>query len=177
MIQAGEQAHSLLPNKYTFIPDLSHHLKSCYMNLLQRIEYWGDRHHPKWADIIRIALGLFLCYKGMDFLNNMSDLIGIISPNKYQDSIWYILAGHYTVFAHIAGGIFLALGVLTRMACLIQIPILLGAVFFLSTNEEMLRPYSELFLTILVLLLLIYFLIAGNGPWAVKIKEDKSKPE
>ncbi|HEU4858700.1 MAG TPA: DoxX family membrane protein, partial [Chitinophagaceae bacterium] len=71
----------------------------------------------------------------------------------------------------------LALGVFTRMACLIQIPILLGAVFFVSTNEEMLRPYSELLLSIIVLLLLIYFLIAGNGPWSIKIKEDKSKPE
>jgi len=128
-------------------------------------------------DIIRIALGLFLCYKGVDFLNNMSALVSLMTSNKYPTSFWYLLAGHYTVFAHIAGGICLALGVFTRMACLIQIPILLGAVFFVSTNEEMLRPYSELFLTILVLLLLIYFLIVGNGPWSVKIKEDKSKPE
>jgi len=63
------------------------------------------------------------------------------------------------------------------MACLIQIPILLGAVFFVSTNEEMLRPYSELLLSILVLLLLIYFLIAGNGPWSVKLKESKNKSD
>jgi len=165
----------LLPNKYNFIPDLSHHLKSCCMNLLQRLEYWGEHHHPKWIDIVRIALGLFLCYKGADFLNHMSDLVGMMSSNKYPNSIWYILAGHYTVFAHIAGGICLALGVFTRMACLLQIPVMLGAVFFVSTNKEMLRPYSELFLSILVLLLLIYFLIAGNGPWSVKITEDKSK--
>ena len=147
------------------------------MNILQRLEYWGDRHHPKWIDIVRIALGLFLVYKGWDFLNHMSDLTGIMSTNKYPDSIWYLLAGHYTVFVHIAGGACLALGVFTRIACLFQIPILLGAVFFLSTNEEMLRPYSDIFLTILVLLLLIYFSIAGNGPWSVKIKEDKSKSD
>jgi hypothetical protein len=54
---------------------------------------------------------------------------------------------------------------------------MLGAVFFVGTNEEMLRPYSELLLTILVLLLLIYFLIAGNGPWSVKVNEDKSKSD
>jgi putative oxidoreductase len=145
------------------------------MNLIQRLEFWGDRHHPRWMDIVRIALGLFLVYKGWDFLNHMSDLISVMSSNKYPNSIWYILAGHYTVFVHIAGGACLALGVFTRIACLLQIPVLLGAVFFLSTNEEMLRPYSELFLSIIVLLLLIYFSIAGNGPWSVKIKEDKSK--
>ena len=147
------------------------------MNLIQRLEYWGEHHHPRWMDIVRIALGIFLCYKGVDFLNNMSDLLTLMSSNKYPTSFWYLLAGHYTVFAHIAGGICLALGVFTRMACLIQIPVLLGAVFFVGTNEEMLRPYSELFLTILVLLLLIYFLIAGNGPWAVKLKESKTKSD
>jgi putative oxidoreductase len=147
------------------------------MNLIQRLEFWGDRHHPRWMDIVRIALGIFLCYKGVDFLNNMSHLISLMTSNKYPTSFWFMLAGHYTVFAHIAGGICLALGVLTRMACIIQIPILLGAVFFVSTNEEMLRPYSELLLSILVLLLLIYFLIAGNGPWSVKLKESKNKSD
>ena len=145
------------------------------MNILQRLEYWGDRHHPRWMDIVRIALGLFLVYKGVDFLNNMSELISLMTSNKYPTSFWFILAGHYTVFAHIVGGICLALGVFTRLACIIQIPVLLGVVFFVSTNEEMLRPYSELFLTILVLLLLIYFLVAGNGPWSITFSEDKSK--
>jgi uncharacterized membrane protein YphA (DoxX/SURF4 family) len=62
---------------------------------------------------------------------------------------------------------------MTRLACVIQIPVMLGAIFFLSTNKEMLRPYSELFLSILVLLLLIYFMIAGNGPWSIKMEEEK----
>jgi uncharacterized membrane protein YphA (DoxX/SURF4 family) len=145
------------------------------MNLLQRFEYWGDRHHPKWMDIVRIALGIFLCYKAIDFLNNMSDLVNLMSHKTSFGSFTYILAGHYAVFAHLLGGILLIFGVLTRFACLIQIPVLLGAIFFVGSNGDMLRPYSELFLSILVLLLLIYFLIAGNGPWSVKMNEEKKK--
>jgi putative oxidoreductase len=146
------------------------------MNFLQRLEHWGDRHHPAWMDIIRIVLGIFLIYKGIDFLNHMSDLISLMSANNsYFGDFAYVLAGHYAVGAHILGGIFLTLGVYTRAACLIQIPVLLGAVFFLGTNQEMLRPYSELALTIIVLLLLIYFLIAGNGPWSVKLEEPEKK--
>jgi putative oxidoreductase len=145
------------------------------MNLLQRFEYWGDRHHPKWMDIVRIALGIFLCYKAIDVLNNMSDLISLMSRKTSFGSFTYILAGHYAVFAHLLGGILLIFGVLTRFACLIQIPVLLGAIFFVGSNGDMLRPYSELFLSILVLLLLIYFLIAGNGPWSVKMNEEKKK--
>src|SRR5829696_1505893 len=102
------------------------------MNLLQRLEYWGDRHHPRWMDIVRIALGIFLIYKGVDFLNNMSDLVGLMANQTSFGDFTYVLAGHYAVFAHILGGLLLIFGVLTRFACLIQIPVMLGAIFFLS---------------------------------------------
>jgi putative oxidoreductase len=145
------------------------------MNLLHRLEFWGDRHHPRWMDFVRIALGAFLLYKGFDFLQNMSRLLGLMSKNPYFGDFSYFLAGHYVVFAHILGGILLILGVLTRAACLIQIPVMLGAIFFVSTNQEMLKPYSQLAVSIIVLLLLIYFLIAGNGPLALKIPPEEDK--
>ena len=142
------------------------------MDLLHRLEFWGDRHHPRWMDIVRIALGVFLVYKAVDFLNNMSDLVSLMSQNTSFGSFAYILAGHYVVFAHLLGGILLIFGVLTRFACVIQIPVLIGAIFFVGTNKEMLRPYSELLVSIIVLLLLVYFLIAGNGPLSVKLEEQ-----
>jgi uncharacterized membrane protein YphA (DoxX/SURF4 family) len=145
------------------------------MNLLQRIEQWGNRHHPNWMDIVRIALGIFLCYKGVDFLFNMSRLISLMPNRSSFGDFAYIMAGQYVVFAHILGGIFLILGLFTRFACAIQIPILLGAVIFVNSNREMLQPYSELLFSILILLLLIYFLIIGNGPWSFKIPEEENK--
>jgi uncharacterized membrane protein YphA (DoxX/SURF4 family) len=144
------------------------------MDLLHRLEYWGERHHPRWMDIIRIALGIFLVYKGIDFLYNMSDLVSLMSIKTSFGSFAYILIGHLIVFAHILGGIFLVLGVMTRFACLIQIPILLGAVFLINMPGDAMKPYSELLISIAVLLLLIYFLIAGNGPLSVKLEESPS---
>ncbi|MGZ8557790.1 MAG: DoxX family protein [Chitinophagaceae bacterium] len=143
------------------------------MDLLHRLQYWGERHHPRWMDFVRMALGIFLVYKGIDFLNNMSDLVSLMSSQTSFGSFTYILAGHYVVFAHILGGILLTFGVLTRFACIIQIPVIIGAVFFVSTNEAMLRPYSVILLSIVVLLLLIYFLIAGNGPLSVNMDEPE----
>lgn len=143
------------------------------MDLLHRLEFWGDRHHPRWMDIVRIALGIFLVYKAVDFLNNMSDLVSLMSQNTSFGSFAYILAGHYVVFAHLLGGILLIFGILTRFACVIQIPVLIGAIFFVGTNQAMLRPYSELLISIVVLLLLVYFLIAGNGPLSVKLEEQQ----
>jgi len=123
-------------------------------------------------DIVRIALGGFLFYKAVDFLYNMSDLVNLMSSQSSFGSFTYVLAGHYVVFAHLLGGIFLIFGVLTRFACIIQIPVMLGALFFVRSNEDMLRPYSQMGIRIVVLLLLIYFLIAGNGPWSIKVREE-----
>ena len=145
------------------------------MNFMQRLEYWGNSHHPKWMDIVRIVLGIFLCYKGVDFLLNMSKLINLMSNRTSFGSFVYILAGQYVVFAHILGGIFLILGLFTRFACIIQIPILVGAIIFVNSSRDMLQPYSELILSVLVLILLLYFLVAGNGPWSFKIPDEEKK--
>ncbi|MCW3081891.1 DoxX family protein [Segetibacter sp.] len=145
------------------------------MNRIERIEHWGDTHHPKWVDIVRIGLGIFLCYKGIDFLRNMGIMTELISGKLSYGSFFIVMLGHYIVFAHILGGIFLTLGAFTRFACLIQIPILLGAIIFINFSQDVLRPYSGFILSILVLLLLVYFLVAGNGPIAFSFDEKEEK--
>lgn len=144
------------------------------MNLLHRLEFWGDTHHPKGMDIVRIVLGIFLVYKGIEFITNMSQLVALMKNAPFS-SFMYIVAGHYAAFAHLVGGFLITIGLFTRFACLIQIPVLLGAVIFVNTSQDMLRPYSELFISILVLLLLIYFLVVGNGPWSYKIPDEEPK--
>ena len=145
------------------------------MNILQRFEQWGDAHHPKWLDLIRIVLGGFLFYKGVDFLNNSSAITGPLSTKTSFGNFVIISLSHYVVFAHILGGIMLILGFFTRFACLIQIPILIGAVFFISFASDVLKPYNELFISIIVLLLLFYFMVVGNGPWAINLKNNEQK--
>ena len=143
------------------------------MNLLQRLEHWGDRHHPQWLDILRIALGGFLCYKGMEFLNSMSEMLSLMSGNLSFSSFTLTLLAHYIVFAHVGGGVLIILGVLTRLACVVQIPVLLGAIIFINASQGLWSPFSELWISIFVLLLLIYFLVIGNGPWSLASYLDR----
>jgi len=135
------------------------------MNLVQRVEHWGDTHHPQWLDIVRILLGAFLCYKGVEFLYNMGSMLSLLSNKMAFGSFSSMLMSNYIAFAHILGGVLLIMGVLVRFACLLQLPILLGAIFFINMNPEMYRPLSELALSIVVLLLLCLFLVMGNGKW------------
>ena len=141
------------------------------MNLVQRVEHWGDAHHPQWLDVVRIVLGAFLCYKGVDFLMNMGTMLDLITNRMSFGSFTSMLMSNYIAFAQILGGILLILGVLTRFACLIQIPILLGAIFFV--NSDLYRPFSALALPIIVLLLLILFLVVGNGKWSFLTFREK----
>ncbi len=145
------------------------------MDLLHRIEHWGERHHPKWVDIIRISLGLFLCYKGIQFPEHASLLINKIPNALSGNSFVLVMLTHYILFAHLLGGILMITGVLTRFACLIQLPILLGAIIFINSYRELWQPFSELYISIIVFLLLVYFLVAGNGSWSLArfLEEDK----
>lgn len=133
------------------------------MNLVQRVEHWGDEHHPLWLDFVRIALGVFLCIKGIQFLNNMGDMLNLVAHRMAFGSFASMMMSNYIAFAHLLGGILLILGVLTRFACLLQLPILLGAIFFINLSPDMYRPLSETLMAVLVLLLLVLFLVVGNG--------------
>ena len=135
------------------------------MNLLQRLEYWGDNHHPKYLDILRIALGIFLCIKGVEFARNSTLLNEMISQQVPFDSLLLLLLGHYVIFAHIMGGFLLTIGLLTRFACAIQIPILIGAIIFV--NSDLVNHFTALLVSLLTLGLLFYFLVIGSGPWSV----------
>ena len=103
----------------------------------------------------------------------MGTMLSLLSNQMAFGSFSSMLMSNYIAFAHILGGVLLILGVLTRFACLLQIPILLGAIFFINLNREMYRPLSELAMSILVLLLLILFLVVGNGKWQLlKFREE-----
>jgi putative oxidoreductase len=145
------------------------------MNILQRFEYWGDHHHPKYLDIVRILLGVFLFYKGIDFLQNLPSVKGELYSRTSFGEYTVLLLGHYVVFAHIIGGILLIIGLFTRFACLIQLPVLLGAIIFINSGSSAIKPYSELLLSIVILLLLCYFLVIGNGPWSIKFTENEQR--
>jgi uncharacterized membrane protein YphA (DoxX/SURF4 family) len=131
------------------------------MGTLQQIHHWSLNHHPRWLVLLRIALGLSLFIKGFSFMANATILERFIEYNPIFSKAWWLPIA--ITWAHLLGGVLIIVGLLTRYAVLLQIPILLGAVIFLSKNS-VLGSGAELVFTILILLLLILFLIEGGGP-------------
>lgn len=138
------------------------------MNLSQdmnRMEHWADAHHPAWIDFIRMALGIFIFMKGIMFIQDTQALQTIMRNSQFQ---WVSLGiAHYVAFAHLVGGLFIAMGLVTRVAILFQLPILIGAVFFINPQRGFYSENAELWSSIIVLLLLIFFLIWGSGKLSV----------
>lgn len=119
---------------------------------------------PRWLTILRIALGLILFWKGITFIRDSSDLqlmlhrmaIGVVDKNTE----WMAFLISYI---NLLGGLFIIAGLFTKTSCLVQIPILFGAVFFVNTKDGLNQSTSELILSAVVLILLILFAVKGSG--------------
>ena len=149
------------------------------MNTVQRIEHWGDDHHAKWLDVVRIVLGILILSKGISFVSDTEVLQRLFVQNRvYSFSGLMLMAlTHVVAFAHLVGGILIVLGLVTRFAVVIQIPILVGAVFFVNISGGFSALNSELWLSVIVLFLLILFWVVGSGPYSVDhwMKTHKSR--
>jgi uncharacterized membrane protein YphA (DoxX/SURF4 family) len=137
------------------------------MNILYKARNWGNAHHPKILDIIRMLLGLLLVIKGVQFLNNAAYLRYLIIENKAIRQSPEIITAliYYTTYVHLVGGVLIFLGLFTRIAAVFQLPIVFGAVFFVNILLSYVN--AELWLSIIVLALLVLFIVIGSGPWSV----------
>lgn len=129
-----------------------------------------------FLDIVRMYLGIGLFAKGIQFLVN-SDFAGNALMKEGKLDLLMGIMSHYIPLAHIAGGLLLAVGLITRFAALAQIPILLGAVFFVHLPQGLFTRGQTLEFALLVLFLLSVFMLAGGGPWSLdRYFERKREP-
>ena len=144
------------------------------MNTFQDIRRWGTDHHPRWFIIFRIALGLCLFAKGIFFMSNSTLLDQLFSGNAYlsRDSGWLPIL---ITWMNLMGGFFLFVGLQTRLVAILELPILIGAIVFINAQKSGFAPQSELALSILVLLGLVFFIIEGGGPLSMDAYFDKNR--
>jgi putative oxidoreductase len=132
------------------------------MSALQQIRYWSIAHHPRGLVVLRVALGLALFFKGISFMMNAVTLDQLISGSVLSQGVYWLPLT--ITWAHLLGGFLIIVGLLTRWAVLLQIPILIGAVIFVVEKEKMFGPGSDLLSAIVILILLLLFLVEGGGP-------------
>lgn len=140
------------------------------MSVITNIEGWGNSHRPGWLDIFRIILGVFITFKGIEFMSNFDSL------QSAAESAALVFTGaslaHYVVFAHVLGGPLIVVGLFTRAMCAIQIPILIGAIIFVNAPQGFLSVgnHMELEVSLAVLVATVVFMIFGAGKFSIDEK-------
>jgi len=130
--------------------------------MLHQLDQWSITHHPRWLVFLRVALGIALFLKGISFLSNTLALETLLAESSLSLSpAWLILL---ITWVHLLGGFLIIIGLLTRWAVIMQIPILLGAVIFINVPRGIFAAESEFAFSLVILLLLIFFFAEGGGP-------------
>ena len=141
--------------------------------MVTEVEKWGNSHRPGFLDIFRIALGLYITSKGLYFITHMDELkMTAAGANHYFAGA---TLAHYVVFAHVLGGPLLAFGIFTRAICVIQLPILIGAVVLVNYPKGFLSVgnHMELEISLIILVGLITFIVFGAGKYSIDEKRRK----
>jgi putative oxidoreductase len=131
------------------------------MGISTRFQHWNHTHQSLLLFIVRIVLGLILLLKGLFFISHALQLKEMILESRFAAGVGFLAV--YITVAHLFGGVFLILGLLTRIAAIIQIPVLLGALFFILPQQGGASFGSDFIFSFLVLLALIYLLWKGAG--------------
>lgn len=132
------------------------------MYAVTKLNKWANTHTNYGFDLLRILLGGFLFYKGVDFMAHTEMIIGVLEPlNTYG---WTMVIVHYLTMVHLVGGLFIMLGLLTRPSILLQLPILISAVVLNFIGEMVV---VNLIQALLALLLSVFFLMYGSGKHSV----------
>ncbi|HRQ51139.1 MAG TPA: DoxX family protein [Agriterribacter sp.] len=126
----------------------------------------SGRRQPGVLTILRIALGLILFWKSFNFIRDTAIAqmliehtgVGAFSNNAE------VLALVVTYLGLLCG-FFIFVGLFTRAAAIIQIPVLIVAVFFVNI-QNMGENRFEFFLSLITLLLLILFAAKGSGAFS-----------
>lgn len=131
------------------------------MGFMQSITNWNATHHPRWLVLPRVALGICILIKGISFVRNTVELKSILANTKLgipADALTIIITS-----LHLFCGFFIVIGLFTRWATLIMIPILAYAVLFINAKKGIFVAESEFTFSLAILLLLIFFFVAGGG--------------
>ena len=137
------------------------------MKNINECRRWIESHMDIVIDLVRMYLGVGLFVKGIYFLMHQGELKKLLEG---ADNLAFGqgAVAHYIIPVHLVGGLLLAIGLLTRLAALAQIPILIGAIFYIWLPEVLVfEQRQNLEFSALVLFLLTLIFVYGAGRFSL----------
>ncbi|WP_372944550.1 DoxX family protein [Muriicola sp.] len=128
------------------------------MGTIKTLNKWANAHTYYGLDMLRVALGVFLILKGVEFMSDSAAMALVMEPFRNLPGSMMII--HYVAAAHFVGGFFIIIGLLTRWSVALQLPIMIGAIL---TNFLGVMVVSNLVQALIVFLLCVFFMVYGSG--------------
>jgi putative oxidoreductase len=122
---------------------------------------WLSANRDIWWDLLRVYLGFALVIKGFVYMFHRQMLVALMTDAHVP--FGGPMLAEMVALTHIAGGLMLAFGLLTRMGAAIQIPNLLGAVAFVHLKDGLFTSSQTLEFEMLVLFALTLYAFGGAG--------------
>ncbi|PYK98967.1 MAG: DoxX family protein [Verrucomicrobia bacterium] len=150
------------------------------MKNINECRRWIETHTDIVIDLVRMYLGVGLFVKGLYFMMHQGELARLLEG---ADNVAFAqgAVAHYVIPVHLVGGLLLAMGLLTRLAALAQIPILLGAIFYYWLPGVLfIEQRQNLEFSALVLFLLTLIFVYGSGRFSVDYlitKKESRQPQ
>ena len=132
------------------------------MATIRELNKWANAHTSFPIDLLRITLGIFLFSKGVGFITDKKYLHEILNSLGSFGSEMILI--HYVALAHMAGGVMIIIGFLTRWSIWVQLPILFGA-FMINFIGEF--NSSDFIQYLLAFVTSIFFIFFGSGKHSV----------
>ena len=139
-----------------------YNIKTHYSELTHKIPKQEQPGNKILVLVFRVGLGIIITLKGIIFLSNLTFLDSLLQHStlhRSAESFWK----WYIALANLLCGILIITGLFTRVAIILQLPILMGAVLFVNLREHAFHLNGELALSLVVLCMLFYFLLKGPG--------------
>ena len=139
---------------------------------------WIQSHVDVVIDLVRMYLGVGLFAKGLYFVMHKEEMQKLLEGAENVVFAQGAVA-HYVIPVHLVGGLLLAIGLLTRVAALAQMPILIGAVFYVWMPRVLFFEQRQNFeFAALVLFLLALIFVYGGGRLSVdQLITKKVRPD
>jgi uncharacterized membrane protein YphA (DoxX/SURF4 family) len=136
------------------------------MGIEQYINQSHDVRYKFFNLALRLVTGLLLLLKGIYFVSHSQHLETIIMASDARSAVTFLVG--YISFAHLFGGAFIMLGLLTRFAVILQIPILIGAMLYNLTSNAF-EPVANFYYRLLCLCFsfMFYYMEAVGFQWTI----------
>lgn len=133
----------------------------------------GKRSKNVFFLLFRAVLGIGLFAKGITFLRDKALIENLLSETATPEKLSFL--EFLIPYLHLAGGFFILIGLYTRIAVLLQLPIIIGAVVLLFKSTSNFQQ-GEFVFALTILIMLVIQLINGDGfySWRNLINEEKN---